>query len=138
MTTYTTGATRNDHDEAIVPHLFNSALVDRRFATYMHEHRKQADGSLRPGDNWKNGIPRDDYMASIARHYLDLCEIHERNSDGIIDRDYGFVTMQDVLCALRFNINGMLYELIKADNAIQAMTDDDDSDYVAGAVTPDV
>ncbi len=44
MRNFETGATRNLCDDKLAYEGFNSPLVMKRFAEYMHLHRKQADG----------------------------------------------------------------------------------------------
>lgn len=112
MRQFDTGATRNNNDNKYVYNGFNSALVERRFAQYMHEHRLQADGTLRQADNWKKGIPKQAYLESLHRHFVDLWTMMETDDDTILDSEGKKVTRQDVLCAIRFNVNGLLYEEI--------------------------
>jgi hypothetical protein len=109
---FETGATRdtdagkNDYEG------FLSPQVIERFGDYMTKHRKQSDGSLRASDNWQKGIPKDAYMKSMWRHFLDVWFIHrgfkrfdkQRNED---------ITMEEALCALLFNVQGYLHEVIK-------------------------
>lgn len=109
MREFVTGATR-DSDTAKAEYAgFNSPLVEKRFGTYMHEHRKQADGNLRASSNWKKGIPVDAYLQSLHRHYVDLWLHLDGFPAEAVDPD-----IESVLCALRFNVNGMLYEVLKA------------------------
>jgi len=105
MREFDTGATRdtdvgkNDYEG------FFSPLVVKRFGDYMTKHRKQADGKLRSADNWQKGIPKDAYIKSAWRHFLDWWMEH-RN---IPSRE----GLEDALCALMFNIMGYLYEVLK-------------------------
>ena len=62
--TFDSGATRSDEPDRLDYEGFLSPLVLERYAQYMHEHRKRADGTLRSSDNWQRGIPRDEYMKS--------------------------------------------------------------------------
>ena len=107
MRRFSTGATRDDETEKPVYNRFNSALVEKRFGSYMHEHRKQSDGGLRAGDNWKRGIPVDAYWDSLHRHFLDLWLILEGYPEVADEPD-----IEKVLCAMRFNVNGMLQEVL--------------------------
>ena len=70
----------------------------------MHKHRVQSDGSLRDSDNWQKGIPQDEYMKSMFRHFMEVWEIHRNHPEG--DR-------VDALCALLFNVMGYLHEEVK-------------------------
>ena len=71
MRKFDSGATRdadtNKHDYEG----FYSPLVMERFGAYMHRHRVQADGNLRDSDNWQKGIPKDAYIKSAFRHFMD-------------------------------------------------------------------
>lgn len=77
--------------------------VLRSFGSYMHKNRLQKDGSIRSSDNWKKGIPFDAYMKSGYRHFVDWWEAHQKQSDP-----------EEALCALLFNVQGYLHELLKA------------------------
>ena len=84
---------------------FESPLVVNRYAEYMTKNRKQSDGTLRDGDNWQKGIPKDQYMKSLLRHVHDVWLLHR----GYIGRD----ELEDSLCAVQFNSKGYLFELLK-------------------------
>lgn len=107
MRTFETGATRDTDTDKIDPEGFLSPLVIERFCRYMHKHRIQADGTLRASDNWVKGIPRDAYMKSLWRHLLDLWLEHRGHPsrDGI----------EDALCAILFNAQGYLLEVLCRD-----------------------
>ena len=102
---FDTGATRdtdvgkNDYEG------FLSPLVIKRFGDYMTKHRKQADGKLRDSDNWQKGIPKNAYIKSAWRHFLDWWMEHR----GLPSRE----GIEDALCALMFNIMGYLHEHLK-------------------------
>lgn len=108
MRTFESGATRDTDDTKHEYAGFNSPLVEKRFAEYMSHHRIQADGYTRSSSNWKKGIPKDAYLQSLHRHFIDLwlhmdgfpCEASEQD-------------IETVLCALRFNVNGLLHEIVK-------------------------
>ena len=107
MRQFTTGATRDNDETKHDPEGFNSPLVELRFCEYMTKHRKQADGNLRSSSNWQKGIPLDAYMKSLMRHVQDIWLHH---------RGYGYKAkegLEEALCAARFNVNGMLFELLK-------------------------
>ena len=103
---FDTGATRDVEDGKLDYEGFLSPLVLARFANYMHKHRIQKDGSLRDSDNWQKGIPRDVYMKSMWRHFMDVWLDHRVY--GQVDQ----VGMEDELCAVLFNVQGYLHELL--------------------------
>ncbi len=108
MRVFQTGATR-DADEGKPEYSgFNSPLVEKRFGAYMHAHRKQADGQVRSAGNWKKGIPREAYQESLHRHFIDLWLHGDGFPEEATESD-----IENVLCALRFNVNGMLHEVLK-------------------------
>ena len=102
---FKTGATRDTNEGKLDFEGFNSPIVEKEFAKYMHKHRFQADGTLRDSDNWQKGIPKDVYAKSLIDHCIDFWLEHRgfESRDGIID----------ALCGLRFNVNGYLFELLK-------------------------
>lgn len=106
--TFETGATRDTTEGKHEPWGFTSALVEQRFCEYMQGHRTQTDGQLRDSDNWKRGIPLDAYKHSLGRHVQDLRLILEGYPEHARERD-----AEEVLCAILFNVQGMLHELIK-------------------------
>ena len=104
---FETGATRDQDETKHDPEGFNSPLVELRFCEYMSRHRVQPDGATRASDNWMKGIPKDAYMKSIWRHVLDVWLHH---------RGFGHKateSLEDALCALRFNIDGYLFEILQ-------------------------
>jgi len=102
---FDTGATRDTNEDKLDFEGFISVLVTYRFAEYMHIHRKQSDGNLRDSDNWQKGIPKNVYMKSMWRHFVDLWLEHRgyESRDGI----------EEALCALKFNVDGYLHEILK-------------------------
>lgn len=102
---FTTGATRDTTENKLDYEGFLSPIVLVRYAKYMNKHRLQPDGKLRDSDNWQKGMPKDVYMKSAWRHFMDFWLFH---------RGYkGRETIEDALCALIFNANGYLHELEK-------------------------
>ena len=119
--TFASGATRNLDHNKLDYEGFNCPAAQRSFAEYMHTHRKQADGTMRAGDNWQKGIPIDQYMKSLVRHVHDLHLLHdgwdlERPEDGI-DLLPTTENKIELLCAIWFNVQGMIHELLKADKS---------------------
>ena len=106
--TFETGATRDGDTDKIDPEGFISPAVERRFCDYMHRHRRQKDGGLRAPDNWQKGMPRDAYMKSLRRHVLDL-HLRHRGAVPLYPDD----SIEDCLCAIRFNADGYLFELLR-------------------------
>jgi hypothetical protein len=105
MRKFDTGATRDtdegklDYDGCLSP------LALERFAQYMHMHRRQADGSMRAADNWKKGIPFEAYRKSKWRHDMEFWTLALQNATGD--------EIEDALCAVWFNVQGYLHELVK-------------------------
>jgi hypothetical protein len=105
--TFETGATRDTEDGKLDFEGFLSPLAIGEFARFMHKHRHQSDGNLRASDNWQKGIPRDAYMKSAWRHFYVVWKAHRT---GVCDDPDGLAF---ALCALLFNIQGYLHELLK-------------------------
>ena len=107
-----TGATRSADSGRYDPEGFMSPIVIERFSEYMQKHRRQPDGSVRDSDNWQKGIPVHTYMKGMWRHVLHLWTRHR----GYKVRDtMATANMEEDLCAIIFNANGMLFELLKED-----------------------
>ena len=94
-----TDAGKNDYEGYLSP------LVIEAFGDYMTRHRLQSDGHLRDSDNWQQGIPREQYMKSLWRHFLDLWKEHR----GYPSRD----GIDEAICGLLFNAMGYYHELLK-------------------------
>ncbi len=103
MRRFTTGATRDGEDGKLDYEGFLSPIVLERYAQYMHKHRRQSDGTMRPSDNWQLGIPKDAYMKSLWRHFMDVWKAHRGQK----------IDMDEALCALIFNAMGYLHERLK-------------------------
>ena len=112
MRRFESGATRDTDEGKLDYESFFSPLVLKRRAEYMHEHRIQADGSLRPGDNWQKGIPPNEYMKSMFRHFMDAWTTHRAGNELGWD-DGTQADMAYALCAIMFNAEGYLHELLK-------------------------
>lgn len=102
---FDSGATRDLDTSKLDYEAFLAPSVLEAYAEYMHSNRLQADGSLRDGDNWQKGIPRNVYMKSMFRHFFDVWKEHRGLStpDGL----------QKNLMALLFNVMGYAFELLK-------------------------
>ncbi len=119
--TFASGATRNLDHNKLDYEGFNCPAAQRAFAEYMHTHRKQADGTMRAGDNWQKSIPVVEYMKSIKRHTQDLHLLHRgwnvtRPEDGI-DLLPTTENKIELLCAIWFNVQGMIHELLKEERS---------------------
>lgn len=107
MRTFDTGATRDNEDDKVDYEGFMSPIVMQRFGQYMHQHRKQNDGQIRASDNWQMGIPFSAYMKSAFRHFVEWWQMHR--SGGSME---SLAAMEDTLCAMMFNVQGYLHELL--------------------------
>ena len=115
VVTFTGGATRESDVDKLDYEGFLSPLVLERFAQYMHKHRLQADGAMRSSDNWQGGMPRQRYLKSLVRHVWELWALFRgRPLSPKTARDPQDV--EEVLCAIFFNTQGLLLEfLLKRD-----------------------
>lgn len=104
---FTTGATRDTDAGKLDFEGFLSPLALRAFAEYMDRHRHLPDGSLRASDNWQLGLSQDVYMKSMWRHFFDVWSEHRGVSTP--------AGLKENLCALKFNVDGMLHELVKTE-----------------------
>ena len=110
---FETGATRNTDDHKPDFDGFLSPLSIQRYGEYMHKHRIQADGTLRASDNWQKGIPTDAYRSSLLRHTIQAWTLGRGYAT--VDYDNGKpVSLEDALCAIIFNAQGWLHELLEA------------------------
>jgi hypothetical protein len=103
---FPTGATRDTDAGKPDYEGYLSPQAIRRYGEYMLRHTVMPDGTRRASDNWQKGIPRDAYMKSAWRHFLDVWTMH-RAGKGCTDE------AQDALCALLFNVMGYLHEAMK-------------------------
>ena len=115
MRSFETGATRDNDEGKHDIEGFYSPIVIHRFAEYMTKNRVQSDGKLRDSDNWQKGMPINQYMKSLSRHYLDVWLEH-REFKGRDD-------IEEALCGLLFNAQGMLFELLKKRGYMKKTTD---------------
>lgn len=107
---FATGATRDTGVGKPEYVGFTSAPVTHRFGEYMVKHQKQSDGSLRAANNWKQGIPIPAYMESLGRHWEDV-KLHVEDGRPDLARE----PLQDALCAMLFNVQGLLHEVLKGE-----------------------
>ena len=124
MRTFDTGATRGTNVEKLDPFGFMSPVVMHRFSEYMHKHRVQADGSLRDSDNWKKGMPIMEYVRSLIRHTTDFWMV----MSGFAPRfDTHTTDPEEIACAILFNVQGFLHEVLKQKVEAPYFTGDDRS-----------
>ena len=103
--TNSTGANRDSDAGKLDYDGFLSPFVIEAFASYMNFNRELADGSLRDSDNWQKGMPREWYMKSLWRHFMDVWKWHRglNVKEGIVW----------AICACIFNLQGYLHTLLK-------------------------
>jgi len=116
MREFLSGATRDEDTTKLDFEGFLSPLVLRRFAEYMHEHRVQADGTLRASDNWQRGIPKLAYMQSLFRHFMDVWTLWR--GDKVL-APVG-KAWEDALCAMLFNVQGLLHESLLSQGTVRS------------------
>ncbi len=103
---FDTGATRDIDNGKLDYEAFISPAVLERYARFMHKNRHQKDGTLRDGDNWQKGIPIEAYQKSLIRHVMEAWNTWRgRPTTGF----------EDTLCAIMFNVMGLLHETMKED-----------------------
>lgn len=108
---FETGATRSADAGRYDPEGFLSPLAIERYSLYMAKNQKQPDGSIRTSDNWQKGLPIATYVKGMWRHFLHLWTRHR----GYVVQDpLAAQDMEEDLCALLFNVQGMLHEVVKA------------------------
>ena len=103
--TFDTGANRDTAEGKPDFEGFLSPTVLKQYAQYMDKNTYLSNGDRRDSDNWQKGIPKDVYMKSMFRHFIEVWSIH-RDSEGDIN---------ETLCALLFNVMGYLHESLKGD-----------------------
>lgn len=114
MQWFETGANRSDSKGKIDFEGFVSPLALEAYGNYMLKHQTQADGKLRESDNWQKGIPEQNYMKSMWRHFFDVWKLYRGYK--VVEKGTGReINMQEALTALFFNVQGMLHERVKRD-----------------------
>jgi hypothetical protein len=115
---FETGATRSADTGRYDPEGFLSPIAIERYSIYMAKHQRQPDGSIRASDNWQKGLPLATYMKGMWRHLLHLWT---RYRGYTVQDSMAAGDMEEDLCALLFNVQGMLHEVVKA--RVQASAD---------------
>ena len=109
--TFATGATRSADATRDDPEGYLSPLVIDRFNEYMTRHRVQPNKQVRDSDNWQKGMPLETYMKGAWRHLLHWWTRHR----GWQVRDpKAAANIEEDLCALLFNVQGYLHEILSA------------------------
>jgi len=103
ITVYVTGATRSPLGDKPEYAGYLSPTALKAFGEYMLKHQIQEDGSRRDSRNWQKGIPMESYMQSMFRHFMGVWGKYEAGQDADVEE----------LCALFFNVQGMLHETLK-------------------------
>jgi len=107
---FESGATRSADSTRDDPEGYISPIVQERFCHYMTKHRVQPDGSVRDSDNWQKGMPLATYMKGLIRHVQHAWTRHRGYT--VMD-DKAAADLEEDLCAIRFNADGYLHELLK-------------------------
>lgn len=76
LRTFEGGGTRDTSNGKFDYYGFRHPMCEHSFASYMHSHREQSDGSLRDADNWWLGWDREISLKSLVRHVKDLEALH--------------------------------------------------------------
>jgi hypothetical protein len=108
---FDTGATRSPDAGRYDPEGFLSPIAIERYCLYMAKNQVQSDGTLRSSDNWQKGMPIASYMKGMWRHFLHLWTRHRGYA---VQDPKAAADMEEDLCALLFNVQGMLHEVVKA------------------------
>lgn len=108
---FSTGATRSDDSHRPLYTGYFSPLVLQRFGEYMTRHRTQPDGVLRDPANWQKGMPTTSYLDGLFRHFL---HTWLRIYEWPVYDQMAEPSLEDDLCAIFFNAQGMLHEILKA------------------------
>jgi hypothetical protein len=116
--TFSTGATRNTSVNKIDYEGFLHPSVLKRYAQYLAKHQLQADGKRRESDNWQKGIPKNVYMKSLWRHFMDMWSAHR--GENVTNEE-----LEESICAVLFNAMGYLFEHLRED---QPVTEEEPND----------
>ncbi len=113
QTGFTTGATRSTDANKVDYEGHINPEVLAIYGDYMNRHRVQRDGQLRQSDNWQKGIPLYRYVKSLIRHTFEFWRMW-RGTTVLNPDNNKLFTFQDVLCAILFNVMGIMYEMQRA------------------------
>lgn len=104
---FSTGATRDTAIGKMDPARYEDPAVHDAYYRYMHEKQEMPDGTIRAGDNWQKGIPPEELMSSLARHYHDIY-LHLKGEGALATEP-----LDRALCGARFNVHALHRHLIK-------------------------
>lgn len=107
--TFATGATRSQDSDRPDYEGYLSPLVIERFGSYMKKHRIQADGKVRDSDNWQLGMPLKVFAKGLLRH---IVHFWTRHRGFIVHDPLAAESIQEDLCAIIFNAQGYLHQLL--------------------------
>lgn len=110
MRRFETGANRDQNTTKVNYMGHISPLVTHEYGKYMHACRALPDGSFRDAENWKLGMPINVWLESLVRHMEDVKLIADGYPDVATTPD-----MKKALCAVLFNAQGLLYQILVAD-----------------------
>lgn len=108
LRSFNTGATRSSSEGRYDPEGYLSPIAIEAYCEYMLKHQYQSDGNIRSSDNWQKGMPFDTYMKGMWRHFLHLWTRHRGYR---VKDEKAAASMKEDLCALLFNVQGMLHTL---------------------------
>jgi hypothetical protein len=108
---FDTGATRSADAGRYDPEVFLWPIAIERYCQYMAKNQIQPDGSTRSSDNWQKGLPIASYVKGMWRHFLHLWTRHRGYE---VQDAKAAADLEEDLCALLFNVQGMLHEVVKA------------------------
>lgn len=107
---FSSGAIRDNNENKPNYAGFTSPLILKAFGNYMQKHQILPDGSKRNADNWK-GLFGENHMQVCyeckCRHDHDLALYMDGYGDWARDN------LLDVLCAIKFNVDAMIYKIMK-------------------------
>ncbi len=126
MRNFETGATRDTVEGKLSYIKGLDPAVMKRYLQYLDSHRKQADGSMRAFDNWKNGIPKDAYLDGLGRHFWDVWLLYNGYT---AEDNHGPVILENALCAIMFNTMGYLFEELKPVEDSKPVEDDKPEEF---------
>lgn len=109
---FKSGASRDTNEGKIEYARHLSPEVIKFFCEYMHKHRKLPGGSLRDPDNWKKGFPKQSYVDSGFRHFMEMWLLHEKRKTKKLTQKES-EEFKDALCGIMFNAIGHLHEELK-------------------------
>jgi hypothetical protein len=109
---FETGADRDlADDKPQYAAIFPPELM-RAYAQYILAKARRNDGSIRSCSNWQKGIPVDSYIDSLMRHLTDLRLV--LRGFKVTERNGHEMTEKELACAMVFNANGLLFEILCA------------------------